>query len=665
MGKIIINEQKTPMQKLRNWLIGFVICFYIGMLVGASWVAGCSASQWMENFNTFIFAQHHFIVGFTAASPKVIAVIEMIWTMAYIYSITKFDHPFAGKEYGDAKWGTPSNFTRNYGNHDDKYVVKVNFGDCPEPSEPVYVNTHNYWLAEGTYLSIDNKLTSNLNIEVIGPPGSGKSFRLVRPILSQLAGSFIVTDPKGELSQQTGQYMEDNGYGVFVIDCESEQGMTNSHHFNPFMYLETESDVISLCQILFKATKNKDANSGDEFFENMAMDLMKAIFFLMYYTYPKQDQDWKHFIELINCDAVKANPQTGAIDISDPDCLMQRFIRANNKWKSEHDGEDLKGFKDVEKIYSNAQETASSIVSSLDSHCVFMKLDCVVELLSNDDLDFINTFGYGKKTKKASTGKYVLYMVTSENARHFDWIPSMIYALVIDKLYGLTKNDPSLHQTLPNHLTFLMDEFYNVTLPDSFVGLTSTMRSRGISVVVIIQNLLQLKDKFPQNDQDKNLRSNMSTTIVLGGPDMDSCETLSKDFQKQTIHKQTTGITKGGQGSSSQNEDVMEHPLFSAQDIHNMGKDDPCGIIVRGTDSLHVDKVQFQNSPLLPLLTRKKPYQIKRMRIFEKGEFDIHKHPFEQMPVILSGAEAEEAIRDCEDEGINIISVTPDGLLSI
>ena len=72
-------------------------------------------------------------------------------------------------------------------------------------------------------------------------------------MLSQLAGSYLVTDPKGELSQQTGQFFEDNGYGVFVIDCESEAGMTNSHHFNPFDYIETESDILSLCEILFKA----------------------------------------------------------------------------------------------------------------------------------------------------------------------------------------------------------------------------------------------------------------------------------------------------------------------------------------------------------------------------------------------------------------------------
>lgn len=657
MGNMVMNEQDTPKQKLIHYIIGFCAAFYAAILFGAAWVPNCSISEWFNNFYMFVFEQHHFIVGFTQMTPKVIFLFEFVWSLAYLMDITKFKHPFSGREYGDAKWGNPTDFTKKFGNHEQKHVVKINFGDFPEPAQPVYVNTHNYWMGEGVFLNIDNKLTSNLNIEIIGPPGTGKSFRVVRPMLSQLAGSYLVTDPKGELSQQTGQFFEDNGYGVFVIDCESEVGMTNSHHFNPFDYIETESDILSLCEILFKATKNKDASTGDQFFEDMAQVLLTDIFYLMHYTYPRSRQNWKNFVELLNCDTVRANPQTGAIDISDPDCLMQRFIRANNQWKADHDGKELKGFRDVEKIYTNAQETASSIVSSLDAHCKYMKLDCVVDLLTNDDLNFIETFGRGKPTKRSPTGKYILYMVTSESVRHFDWIPSMIYSLFIDKLYTLTKNDPTLHQTLPNHLTFLMDEFYNVTLPDSFVGLTSTMRSRGISVVIIVQNLLQLKDKFPQNDQDKNLRSNMSTTIILGGPDQESCKTLSEEFGKHTIHKRTTGLTRGMQGSSSENEDVMEHYLFPAQDIYGMAKDGPCAINVKGANPLWVNKVQFQNSPLCPLLTRKNPYVVKKKIDAVVKAYDYDKTVFDQLPDFQSGAGAEIYLKQCEEAGIQIINL--------
>lgn len=658
---MIGNEQESYKEKVIKYSIGFVLVLYLAILIGASWIPDCDLFEWYSNFYQFILVEGHFIVGFTEITPKVIIIFEAIWTVAYLYFETKIKHPFRGREYGDAKWGNPKRFTKKFGNHDEKHLVKVNFGDMKdkEPEEPVYVNTHNYWLAEGVYLSIDNKHTSNLNIEVVGPPGTGKTFRLARPILSQLAGNFLATDPKGELSQQTGQYMEDNGYGVFIINCQSEEGMRHSHRFNPFRYIECESDILGLCEILFKATTNPDATSGEQFFEDMAQVLLSCIFYLMHYTYPKQDQDWKHFVELLNSSAVKADPKTLAIDLSDPNCLFNRYSRANEIWKAEHNGENLKGFEDIEKIYTGAQETSSSIVSSLDAHCKFMKLDCVIDLLSDDDLDFVNTFGYAKKSKFSPTGKYIAYIVTSENERYYDWIPSMIYSLFISKLYHITGNDEELHQTLPEHLTFLMDEFANVTLPNSFVGLTSTMRSRGISVIIIIQNLQQLKDKFPKNDQDKNLRSNMSTCLILGGPDMESCETLSKEFSKETINKQTTGLTRGSQGSSSENEDVMEHALLPPEKIFDMKKDGPCAIRVKGTHPLWVSKVRFEKSPLMPLLTRQKQYKFSdKKALVPKKRYDFTKSPCEQLPEILIGEEAISFKKKCIEEDIPIVKIT-------
>ena len=657
---MIVNKQPTVLERLTFYLIGVIIVFYIALLCGAAWIPDCTFIEWQNNFVQFILIEHHFLVGLTSITPKLILIFEFIWTLGYLLHITKIQHPYRGREYGDAQWGDPKTFTKLYGNHDPKYLVEVNFGkDMKPPAKPIYVNTHNYWIAEGVFLSLDNDLTSNLNMEIVGPPGTGKTFRFVRPILSQLAGNFLVTDPKGELSQQTGQYMDDNGYGVFIINCQSEIGMRQGNRFNPFPYIDCESDILGLCEILFKATTPPDASNDNPFFENMAQVLLSCIFYLMHYTYPKQNQTWEYFVELLDSTAVKSDPQTGGIDLSDPNCFMNRYARANEKWKEEHNGENLKGFTDVEKIYTGAQETSSSIVASLDAHCKYMKLDCVIDLLSEDDLDIINSFGYCKPSHMSRTGKYILYIVTSENERYFDWIPSMIYSIFISKLYNLTATDESLHQTLPEHLTLLMDEFANTTLPSSIVGLSSTMRSRGISMIPIIQNFLQYKDKFPKNDQDKNLRSNMATMIVLGGPDMESCKAISEEFGKETIYKQTTGLTRGMQGSSSENEDVMEHALLPPEKVFEMKKNGPCAIRIKGTRPLWVEKTKFEKSPLMPLLTRKKHYKyIRKKKFVENVKYDFTKSPCEQIPEFYIGTEADEAIEQCKREGIKVVHLT-------
>ena len=671
---VLITGQDTG-KKVVYYFVGFFLVFYLSMLIGSAWVPDCSLLEWYHNFNQFVLVEMHFFVGFTDMTWKVIFILEGVWSLGYLYFITKIQHPFRGQEYGHAKWGKPERFSKVFANKDERYVVKVNFGDLAhlEPEGGVYVNTHNYWLAEGVYLSIDNKLTSNLNIEILGPPGTGKTFRIARAFLAMLAGNFFVTDVKGELSQQTGQYMEDNGYGVFVLNIESEETMPNGCHFNPFPYIENESDILGLCEILFKATKNPDASNNDSpFFEDMAQVLLTCIFYLMFYTYTKEEQDWRHFVELLNSTAVKQDPMTGGIDLSDPNHFMNRYKEANRRWKEKH-GCNLKGYEDVEKIYTGAQETSSSIVASLDAHCKFMKLDCVIDLLSKDDLDILNTFGRCKKSKSGSrnsryskTGKYILYIVTSENKRYYDWILSMVYSLCIDKLYHLCGTDPALHQTLPEHLTFLMDEFANATLPDTIVELSSTMRSRGMSLVPIVQNLYQYKTKFPKDDKDKNFRSNMAVKVILGAPnDMETCEQMSKEFGKMTINKQTTGLSRGSQGSYSENEDVMEKPLFPAEDIMAMKKNGPLAMRLAETDPLLVEKVQLQNSPLCPLLTREIPYKPKQRIQTGKVKIERDKPYLEQLPTFLCGKEAEAFLKQCEEEDIVVITIKEEALDSV
>lgn len=663
---MIQNEQGTPKEKIIMFMVGSAVVCYIAILGAAAWTPDCTMTQWLSDFQQFVFVEHHFIVGFNRATIKFIGMFEFVWILFFLIYITKIQHPYSGREFGEARWGDVKAFTRAYANHSSENEVIVNFGDCKPPKNPVIVNTHNYWMAEGCYLNIDNELTSNLNWLIVGPPGTGKSFRVARPVLSQLSGNFLVTDPKGELSKQTGQFFEDNGYKVLVFNVESEEAMKDSIHFNPFRYLSNESDIMSIAQILFKATTDPDeGNNGDAFFERSAETLLTDLLYLMHYTYPEQDKDWAHFVDLLECTMVKANEKTGAIDNSDPNGILNRFERANEEWKKGTytngvpQSSELKGLVDIRKFYSGAQETTSSIVASLDAHCRYMKLQCVKELLSDDDIDITNSFGYCRKTKNNPSGKTILFIVTSEDKRYYDWITSMVYSLFFDDLYHLTAIDPSLKEKLPVHLTFLMDEFANITLPDSFVERLSTMRSREMSAIAIIQNVIQLKRKFPKFDMDKDLMGNMSITQILGGPDPDSCEYLTKLFGTMTIHKQTTGLSRGGQGSYSENEDVMQKPLFSAEAMYDMDKDGPCAIRVKGTPPLWVPKVQFQNSPLFPLLTRKdRPYKSRKKHTVKRKTDFRARNPCELIPDFFVGTDAENFINDCRDEGIPVVTLS-------
>ena len=651
--KSIKKHTRTLKQTLIIYAVGSLICIYMGWLCGAVWMPGNDFNEFMNNFQQFILIEHHFIVGVTYATPIFIGIYWLAFSLAFIMIATRFEHPFAGEEYGVAKWGNAKDFTKEFANHDSKNEVAVVTGDVVLPQE-LKVNTKNYWLAEGVYVSIDNVKTSNLNMLVVGPPGSGKSFRLARPMLSQLCGNFLVTDPKGELYKQTGQYFEDNGYEVMVMNVESEDGMPMSIHFNPFSYIRNESDIMSIANILMKSTTPQDEAGGgnDQFFEQSAEVLLTSILYLMHYYYPPEEQDWKTFVKLLDATTVFTKPD-GSIDNREGG-IYKIAKRAQLKWKDKYN-KDFPGFIAIEKYYNGAAETTSSIVASLDAHCRYMKLACVQDLLSEDEIHIGESFGYSKPNENSRTGKRILFIVTSEDKRYYDWIPSMVYSLFFDELYHLTAIDPELHETLPQHLTFLMDEFANVTLPDSFVEKLSTMRSRNMSAVIIVQNLIQLKRKFPKFDMDKDLIGNCSIIDILGAPDMDSCEYLSKHFGTQTIHKASDSDAKDYKGQSSRSEDVMQKSLLSAEDIFAMKKDGECAIVIKGADPLYETKCRMETTPFVKLLCRKhNPYDPKRRKMERAIERRKDKGLF------LMGDAAKKKAEELRASGVKVIRITED-----
>ena len=650
-GTSLKKHTRTLKETLIIYGIGTVICIYLGFLCGAVWMPENDLWEFMANFNDFIILKHHFLVGVTKATPIFIGVFWVMFSMIFIIIATKFEHPFAGQEYGVAKWGNAKDFTRQFANHDPDNEIEVVTGDAGI-SEKLTVNCKNYWLAEGVYLSIDNVKTSNLNMLVVGPPGSGKSFRLARPMLSQLCGNFLVTDPKGELYKQTGQYFEDNGYEVMVMNVESEEGMPMSIHFNPFRYIRNESDIMSIAGILMKATTPQDEAGGgnDQFFEQSAEVLLTSLIYIMKEYIVEDERNWATFVKLLNATTVYTKAD-GSID-NRPGGILDIAKKAQLKWKKSHDS-DFPGYVAIEKYYNGAAETTSSIVASLDAHCRYMKLQCVIDLLSEDEIKISESFGYSKPTEQSSTGKRILFIVTSEDKRYYDWIPSMVYSLFFDELYHLTAIDPKLHETLPHHLTFLMDEFANVTLPDSFVEKLSTMRSRNMSAVIIVQNLIQLKRKFPKFDMDKDLIGNCSIIDILGAPDMDSCEYLSKHFGTQTIHKASDSDAKDYKGSSSRSEDVMQKPLLSAEDIFAMKKDGECAIVIKGADPLFETKCRMEKTPFVKLLCRKhNPYDPKKTR--QKREM----FKAENSSFFLCGEVAEAQAKKIREAGSPIIRLT-------
>ena len=115
------------------------------------------------------------------------------------------------------------------------------------------------------------------------------------------------------------------------------------------------------------------------------------------------------------------------------------------------------------------------------------------------------------------------------------------------------------------HVHFVMDEFANVALPDEFDKILSTMRSREISVSIIIQNLAQLKALFEKAWE--SIVGNCDEFLYLGGNEQSTHEYVSKLLGKETIDLNTYGQSRGRSGSFSTNWQLTGRELLTPDEV--------------------------------------------------------------------------------------------------
>ena len=169
----------------------------------------------------------------------------------------------------------------------------------------------------------------------------------------------------------------------------------------------------------------------------------------------------------------------------------------------------------------------------------------------------------------------------------------MLYTQIFQELYY--QADFKYDGELPIHVTFMLDEFANVALPDGFCSLLSTMRSRNISSVIIIQNMAQIKALF--KDTWETIPGNCDTLVYLGGNEQSTHKYISEMLGKATIDKKSDSVSRGKQGSMSNSYDRLGRELLLPDEVRKVdGK--KCLVFIRGFDPIFDDKIDTPNHPL-------------------------------------------------------------------
>ena len=149
-------------------------------------------------------------------------------------------------------------------------------------------------------------------------------------------------------------------------------------------------------------------------------------------------------------------------------------------------------------------------------------------------------------------------------------------------------------------INYIMDEFSNLGQIPDFVRKISTVRSRNINITIIIQNIAQLKNRYP-NDQWQEILGCCDIKIFLGCTDMMTAEYISDVTGIATIEVESTNSTYDRQIMIF-NQDTDYHEVKSRGQRKVMNKDEV--LRMKNTDELILLRCQK------PILCQKFDYTL-------------------------------------------------------
>ena len=451
-------------------------------------------------------------------SVKAVLVLLLCYGMGIgIYFSTRRNYR-RREEHGSAKWG-------------DANAVNKKYAQFPK--------SENKLMTQNVSIGLNaKKHRRNLNTLVCGGSGAGKTRFYCKPNLMQANTSFVVLDPKGEIVRDVGKLLEAKGYEIKVLDLIS---MEKSHCYNPFVYLRNDNDIQRLVTNLFKSTTPKGSQSNDPFWDTAASMLLLALVFYLHYEAPEDEKNFAMVMEMLRAGAIEDEEEPR------PSPLDNLFSEL------EYENPEHIALKYYHSYHSGSAKTLKSIQITLAARLEKFNLESLASLTSTDELE-LETLGE-KKT--------ALFALIPDNDTSFNFLVSILYTQLFQQLFYSADHIHGGSLPIPVH--FLMDEFANVSLPDDFDKILSVMRSRSVSVSIILQNLAQLKALFEK--QWESIVGNCDEFLYLGGNEQSTHKYVSELLGKATIDTNTYGKSSGRSGNYSTNYQISGRELLTPDEV--------------------------------------------------------------------------------------------------
>ena len=386
--------------------------------------------------------------------------------------------------------------------------------------------------------------------------GSGKSASYSKPNAYQMLGSYVFTDPKGELYDDTAGYLKAHGYDIKVLNLVNP---ANSDGYNPLMHVASELDVDVIANTVVKGQASE--SKSDPYWDDMAEMLLKALIYYLIATRPEEEQNLASCSELVRA----ANTNGGSNLLTE---LMNQLP---------YDHPARMYYKSIEIA---PEKTYGSILSSLQSKLGKFDSKEIAEVTSTDTINFEDI---GKK-------KTAVYVISSDTHTAYDFLLTIFFSQMIQQLYNYADLNGGRLQ-MP--VFFILDEFANIGRIPDFDKKISTSRSRGIQFSVILQNLDQLEAVYEKSYE--TIMGNCDTHVFLGSNSYKTVEYFSKALGEKTIFRQTKSTNrdkhwhKQGYNDSEQ---MLGRALMTPDELRRMDND-LCIIFEKGIKPVKARKYYY------------------------------------------------------------------------
>ncbi len=515
-----MNRQENTKTLITLFAILSPIVVWLALIFAACYEQDIKLFALIEKLSEAI--NKPFNIRFNEYSIKTVLIFLFLYAMGIGVYFSSRENRRPGEEHGSARWGVVSSLSKKYTDKTDKF--------------------NNLILTQTMRLGLNAKQhRRNLNVLCVGGSGSGKTRFYAKPNLMMCNSSFVVADPKGEMLRSVAPLLLEQGYDVKVFNLITPE---NSDGYNPFVYIRSDEDVIKLITNLIQNTTPKNASQNDPFWEKSEIALDSALMLYLLHEAPPEEQTFEMLMYLIENAAQKETDE----DEEEYQSPVDELFTALEEEKPDHIA--VKQYK----VFKQASgKTAKSILVSAAVRLAAFNLPEIAKMTSYDNLD-LGSLGEKKKA---------IFCVIPDNDNSFNYLVGMLYTQAFQELYYRADHKHGGELPVPVH--FLMDEFANTALPDSFERVLATMRSRRISVSIIIQNMAQLKALF--KDSWESIVGNCDTLLYLGGNEQSTHEYISKMLGKETIDTRTRGITKGTHGSSNTNFQNAGRELMTLDEV--------------------------------------------------------------------------------------------------